>query len=122
MAIERKELKDIATTTRSAFQKAMGEVQKGNSDYALELLKGIVQRNPGFVDARAALREAEKRDLPYAREITLYLAHGLLHAAGYDDLQVNLKKKMRRAEKRVMTQIEQEFDLDSIFKLCREED
>lgn len=60
MAIERKELKDIATTTRSAFQKAMGEVQKGNSDYALELLKGIVQRNPGFVDARAALREAEK--------------------------------------------------------------
>lgn len=69
-----------------------------------------------------ALREAEKRDLPYAREITLYLAHGLLHAAGYDDLQVNLKKKMRRAEKRVMTQIEQEFDLDSIFKLCREED
>ena len=60
MAIERKELKDVATTTRSAFQKAMGEVQKGNSDYALELLKGIVQRNPGFVDARAALREAEK--------------------------------------------------------------
>lgn len=60
MAIEKKELKDITTSTRSAFQKAMGEVQKGNNDYAMELLKGIVQRNPGFVDARVALRDAER--------------------------------------------------------------
>lgn len=68
-----------------------------------------------------ALREAEKRDLPYAREVTLYLAHGLLHAAGYDDLKPELKRKMRRAEKRVMTVIEQEFDLGSIFKLAQED-
>lgn len=68
-----------------------------------------------------ALREAEKRDLPYAREVTLYLAHGLLHAAGYDDLQPELKRKMRRAEKRVMAVIEQEFDLTSIFRLAQED-
>lgn len=63
-----------------------------------------------------ALREAQKRDLPYAREITLYLVHGLLHAAGYDDLKPELKRKMRRAEKRVMTVLEKEFDLSSIFQ------
>ena len=34
-----------------------------------------------------ARREAEKRSLPYAREVVLYLAHGLLHASGEDDLK-----------------------------------
>lgn len=63
-----------------------------------------------------ALREAEKRALPYGREVTLYLVHGLLHAAGYDDLKPELKRKMRRAEKRVMTELEKEFDLCSIFE------
>lgn len=61
-------------------------------------------------------REAAKRDLPYAEEITLYLTHGLLHAAGEDDLKPELKRKMRRAEKRVMAVIRQEFDLASIFR------
>lgn len=63
-----------------------------------------------------ALREAAKRALPYGREVTLYLVHGLLHAAGYDDLKPELKRKMRRAEKRVMTVLEKEYDLCSIFQ------
>ncbi len=63
-----------------------------------------------------ANREAEKRALPYAQEVTLYLIHGLLHAAGYDDLKPELKRKMRRAEKRVMTAILKEFDLNRIFR------
>ncbi len=63
-----------------------------------------------------ACREAEKRSLPYAQEVTLYLIHGLLHAAGYDDLKPELKRKMRRAEKRVMTAIQKEFDLEQIFR------
>lgn len=74
-----------------------------------------------LVCPNVAFREAKKRGLPYAREITLYLTHGLLHAAGYDDLQPKLKRSMRRAEKRVMTQLEKEFDLDSIFPLRKEE-
>jgi len=64
-----------------------------------------------------AFREAEKRGLPYSREVTLYLVHGLLHAAGFDDLKPRLKRKMRRAEKRVMKTLEAQFDLNSVFRL-----
>ena len=49
-----------------------------------------------------AYEQAVKRGLPYAEEVALYVAHGLLHAAGYDDLNPKAKRVMRRAEKRVM--------------------
>ena len=49
-----------------------------------------------------AQREARKRGLPYSEEVALYVVHGLLHAAGYDDLNPAAKRVMRRAEKRVM--------------------
>ena len=49
-----------------------------------------------------AYEQAVKRSLPYAEEVALYVAHGLLHAAGYDDLNPKAKRVMRRAEKRVM--------------------
>ena len=62
-----------------------------------------------------AEREAAKRNLPYSRELALYLVHGLLHASGYDDLRPDLKRKMRRAEKRVMNALEEEFSFPSVF-------
>ena len=49
-----------------------------------------------------AYEQAVKRGLPYAEEVALYVAHGLLHAAGYDDLNPKAKRVMRCAEKRVM--------------------
>ncbi len=39
----------------------------------------------------------------FATELTLYLVHGWLHLAGYDDLQPAKKRRMRAAEKRTMT-------------------
>jgi tetratricopeptide (TPR) repeat protein len=61
MAIVRKELKDVSSSIRSAYQKAQDVVRKNNLDYGIELLKGLVLREPGFVEARAALRDAETR-------------------------------------------------------------
>lgn len=63
-----------------------------------------------------ALRSARKRGLEFSFELTLYLAHGLLHAAGYDDLQPKLKRRMRAAERRVMNSLQAEFKLSEIFK------
>ncbi len=61
MAIEKKNLKDVSTSMRSVYQKAIAELNKSKTpDYAIELLKGIVQREPGFMDARDSLRNAEK--------------------------------------------------------------
>ena len=64
----------------------------GDADPSVELI----------VCPAVAYEQAVKRGLPYAEEVALYVAHGLLHAAGYDDLNPKAKRVMRRAEKRVM--------------------
>ena len=62
-----------------------------------------------------AAREAAKRALPYSREVILYLVHGLLHAAGQDDLKPELKRVMRRREASVLRKLEKQFDLERFF-------
>ena len=64
----------------------------GDADPSVELI----------VCPAVAYEQAVKRGLPYEEEVALYVAHGLLHAAGYDDLNQKAKRVMRRAEKRVM--------------------
>ena len=64
-----------------------------------------------------AAREAAKRRLPYSRELTLYLVHGLLHAAGEDDLKPELKRIMRRREAAALRRLSEQFSLDTIFPI-----
>jgi len=52
------------------------------------------------VSVDAALRQAGRPN--FSAELTLYLVHGWLHLAGYDDLQATKKRAMRRAESRAM--------------------
>lgn len=67
------------------------------------------------VSADAALRQTSPRALSAPRqplgprqlaafsdELTLYVVHGWLHLAGYDDLQPAKKRVMRRAETRAL--------------------
>lgn len=62
MAIVQKELKDVSTSIRSLYQKALHVLETDSGlNYGIELLKNIVQREPGFLDARKALRKAEQR-------------------------------------------------------------
>ena len=68
-----------------------------------------------YVCPDVARREAEKRGLSYAGEVILYTVHGLLHAAGEDDLVPAKKRRMRRREKQVLSILEKEFDFDAIF-------
>lgn len=58
-----------------------------------------------FVCPLTAIRYAEKKQLEVAKEVALYVIHGLLHLIGYDDLNRNDKIKMRRAEKRHMNNL-----------------
>ena len=51
-------------------------------------------------DTAAAYAKEHRRD--FARELTLYVVHGWLHLAGYDDLVPAKKRKMRAAEARAM--------------------
>ncbi len=51
---------------------------------------------------KATLRRSAIDQEAFSRELTLYVIHGWLHLAGYDDLKPVKKRIMRRAEKRAM--------------------
>ena len=50
-------------------------------------------------------RQAPALQKAFAIELTLYVVHGWLHLAGYDDLRPDKKRRMRAAEKRAMAML-----------------
>lgn len=54
------------------------------------------------VSVDTAARFARDHGRDFSAELTLYLVHGWLHLAGYDDLVPAKKRAMRRAEARAM--------------------
>ncbi len=59
------------------------------------------------VSVDTALRYARESGRDFAEELTLYLVHGLLHLAGYDDLAPARKRRMRLAESRALQLLRQ---------------
>jgi probable rRNA maturation factor len=64
----------------------------------------------------AEIAAVDHKDRTYAGELALYAVHGMLHAAGEDDLEPLKKKRMRREEKKVIDKLKAEFDFSEIFK------
>lgn len=58
--MERKELKDVSEGLRKNYQYAKNVFAKGDSDYAILLLTGILKKEAGFMEARDFLRTVEK--------------------------------------------------------------
>jgi len=54
------------------------------------------------VSADTALAYARAHGRDFAEELTLYVVHGWLHLAGYDDLRPDRKRRMRAAEARAL--------------------
>ena len=57
------------------------------------------------VSVDQAIDESQKRGLPFAHELGLYLIHGWLHLVGFDDLENVDREIMRQEEQRVIDQI-----------------
>ena len=55
-----------------------------------------------------AQTRAIEMNIPFDRELSLYLAHGWLHLAGYDDKTSEDRIEMRQAENKAMKIIESE--------------
>jgi probable rRNA maturation factor len=62
------------------------------------------------VSADAAVRQAGKTKA-FSEELMLYIVHGWLHLAGYDDLQPAKKRAMRVAEARALALLRAEAKL-----------
>lgn len=56
-------------------------------------------------DTARAYAQAHRRD--FSAELTLYLVHGWLHLAGYDDRPAAKKRRMRAAEQRALKLLRQ---------------
>lgn len=54
------------------------------------------------VSADTARREAERRSLDEAEELTRYVIHGVLHLLGMDDAKPRDRQRMRREENRIL--------------------
>jgi probable rRNA maturation factor len=54
------------------------------------------------VSVEAAIRQAGRSAGRLSAELTLYVIHGWLHLAGYDDTTAAARRAMRRAEARAM--------------------
>jgi len=55
-----KDINSIPSELRQAFSKAVQAIDKNNLEYAVEILKGLVLKEPGFIQAREKLRIVEK--------------------------------------------------------------
>ena len=47
--------------------------------------------------------------------MALYIVHGMLHAAGEDDLEESARLSMRAAETRLLTALDREFSFAELF-------
>ena len=68
-----------------------------SADAALRQVSSLASRLPSVASAKEG-----PSPIAFSAELTLYLVHGWLHLAGYDDLQPAKKRQMRRAETRAM--------------------
>lgn len=68
-------------------------------EWAGEICLGVV----------TAHREANRRQIPFARELGLYLVHGWLHLGGLDDRTPPGRRQMRVAEKQAFAALGPNF-------------
>ncbi|MCC5022775.1 MAG: rRNA maturation RNase YbeY [Candidatus Synoicihabitans palmerolidicus] len=72
------------------------------------------------VSADTAAAFAAQHGHDFSAELTLYIIHGWLHLAGYDDLEPTKKRRMRAAEARALKIVQEAEALPSfIWKASR---
>jgi probable rRNA maturation factor len=77
---------------------------------------GDAEGRPGwhgeiFICAEMAVRQAKEFRTSWQEEIVRYAIHGLLHLQGHDDRSQTARKKMKREEDRLMSEVTKQFSL-----------
>lgn len=77
-------------------------------DYPTDVLSFTLEASPGYVEgeivcsAQTAQRVAERLACPAEHELLLYVVHGALHLAGYDDQTPEGRRAMRAREQEIL--------------------
>ena len=64
-----------------------------------------------FICVDEAVFQAKQFGTRWQSEIVRYVVHGVLHLRGHDDLEPDLRRKMKRAENRLVRLLERRFSL-----------
>jgi probable rRNA maturation factor len=89
-------------------------------DYPTDVLSFVLEREADLlegeviVSADTARRTAQRLGWPAEHELLLYIVHGTLHLAGYDDLDPESKACMRQQERRVLARAGIEARYESV--------
>lgn len=68
-----------------------------------------------YVCPQVAFEQAKKFRATWSEEFARYVIHGILHIKGYDDLNSQNRKIMRREENRILKKIESKFKIEELL-------
>jgi probable rRNA maturation factor len=69
-----------------------------------------------FVCVDEAVLQAKQFDTSWQAEVVRYIVHGVLHLLGHDDLKPALRRKMKRAENRLVRLLAKRFSLAQLSR------
>jgi rRNA maturation RNase YbeY len=69
-----------------------------------------------YISVADAVKQARDFGTAWQEEVARYVAHGMLHLRGYDDLSAGKRKVMKREENRLMRRMQQRFDLRKVAR------
>jgi probable rRNA maturation factor len=69
-----------------------------------------------ILSAQRAVIHAKRFRTTPARELILYLVHGILHLHGFDDLTAAKRRRMRAAERRVMVWLRKHVEFNDLTR------
>lgn len=68
-----------------------------------------------IISAEHAVSQAKRYRTTAARELVLYVVHGILHLHGYNDLTATERRRMRAAERRLVSQLGKHLGFGSLI-------
>jgi len=69
-----------------------------------------------FICVDEAIAQAKEFKTTWQSEVVRYIVHGVLHLLGYDDLQPQLRRTMKREENRLVRLLAKRFSLAQVAR------
>ncbi len=94
-------------------------------DYSIEQYQSLLTSTAAeshlcgelYICVDDAMKQANEFRSTFTEELVRYVVHGLLHLKGYDDRTPAKRRRMKREENRVVSNLAERFDLSMLAKL-----